>query len=140
MLSDAALYAAVVVLPPPPLLLPPLLGVEPPLLDDVLLLQPPITMAAATAMPIAADTFRCRFISCNSSPVVWFLAELNGDGHPGGLPDCSRGWRRGEVSGRVGPDRRAPRGDLGSRASRNPSPKRLNAMTAMKIVTPGATR
>jgi hypothetical protein len=59
------LYAAAVVLPLPPLLLTPLLGVEPPLVDDVPLLQPLITMAAATAaMPIAVDTFRCRFISC----------------------------------------------------------------------------
>jgi hypothetical protein len=64
----AALYAAVV---PPPVLplalvlaLVPLLGVEPPLLDDGLLLQPLITMAAATAMPIAADRIRCRIISC----------------------------------------------------------------------------
>jgi hypothetical protein len=95
-LSYAALNEAVVVLPPPTLLL--LFGVEPPLFDDVLLLQPLITMAAAAAMPIAADTMRCRFISCTPlSPVVWFLAALNGDGHPGGLPDCSRGVRRGEA-------------------------------------------
>jgi hypothetical protein len=98
-LSNAALYAAVVVLPPallgllllPPallglLLLPLLLGVEPPLVVDVLLLQPLTTMAAA-AMPIAADTIRCRLISCTSlfsccavTGVVRFLAELNGDG------------------------------------------------------------
>jgi len=81
-LSYAALNAAVVVLPLPPLLLlalllgllAPLLGVEPPLVVDVLLLQPLITMAVAAAMPIAADTIRCRFISCTPlfSPVVWF--------------------------------------------------------------------
>jgi hypothetical protein len=88
-LSYAALNEAVVVLPPPTLLL--LFGVEPPLFDDVLLLQPLITMAAAAAMPIAADTMRCRFISCTPlSPVVWFLAALNGDGHPGEMPDYYR--------------------------------------------------
>ena len=70
MLSDAALYAAVLVVPPlllllgVELLLTLLLGVEPPLFDDALLLQPLITMAVAAAMPIAADTIRCRFISC----------------------------------------------------------------------------
>jgi len=34
------------------------------LLDDLLLPQPLITMAATAAMPIAAGTLRCRFISC----------------------------------------------------------------------------
>jgi len=87
--------AAALLLPPPAALLPPPAGVE---LVEGLLLQPLITMAAAAAMPIAADTMRCRFISCTPlSPVVWFLAALNGDGHPGGLPDCSRGVRRGEA-------------------------------------------